>query len=620
MGARGFAVELFSSANMKFEETFQQLQVADWKEYYFNYVFVKVCFEQLTGVERRRRLINVSLQVGSREAWIGMVESEAMRVADFLRTGLANLEQSVKQLEDLSTSMFLRKEQSNGEAVGKLPTKQEEFHYLQSCGRAWMRCLEIRRFAELNYVALFRILRKHDRRLNVSDGLSVHLPSIVRRSQLVDNERFDKLDSRVRQISTLCPSCLGFSSDISMDSLQLAVGLCEDLHDAPPGQGALGSTDSLSNHMRVFIGLLLGLLITLVFILALPPLDIRTFDASYLMAPFPVFLTVWAMILVLWCVGLVISMCESHHINYRFLLGVDPRSTVRSFYFFKWGAALTCLWLSDFGLYVVDYKWEVMPEVLPERGESSRSSALFVVYPIFLIVCVCLGMVLRSQIFRYGYKTALLRSLARTAMSPFFAVTFADNVMGDVLTSLTKPAVDMVSGMCYLFSKHPQTHAQMQNFEMYGDTCPQWGRSFLIPVVMALPFYFRAMQCSRRYYDTHETRHLLNFGKYCASLLVIIVSHITHDPLPIIVVEIIATMYSFLWDIALDWGLKCRDLFPWFAGDISAGRAVSPRRASFVPIFGSARTAPGKHKYERRFSPKVYMMCAMLDLVARLTW
>merc|ERR1711937_366258 len=111
--------------------------------------------------------------------------------------------------------------------------------------------------------------------------------------------------------------------------------------------------------MTMFIGLLLGLLIATCIILCLPSMDPKTVNVAYLMSSFPVFLSIWSLILLYWCTGFVISMCQQNGINYRFLLGTDPRSQVSASYFFKQGAWLTCLWVALFGMYVIDYKWEV---------------------------------------------------------------------------------------------------------------------------------------------------------------------------------------------------------------------------------------------------------------------
>jgi hypothetical protein len=53
-------------------------------------------------------------------------------------------------------------------------------------------------------------------------------------------------------------------------------------------------------------------------------------------------------------------------------------------------------------------------------------------------------------------------------------------------------------------------------------TCSRVGR-YIIPVVCALPLWFRFCQCLRRYYDTNQRHpHLSNALKYALSHLVVI--------------------------------------------------------------------------------------------------
>jgi len=330
----------------------------------------------------------------------------------------------------------------------------------------------------------------------------------------------------------------------------------------------------------------------------------------------PVFRVVFSVLLSLWCMGAVARTCDKADINHMFILNVDPRCRVTPEFFFSRAAALTTIWILVFGMYVVDYKWRVLPTVWAEEGFNHRASFHFVLYPVGLLVVTFLGMVWPSTICRNRYKGSVLRAVLRTASAPFHPVDFADNIVGDILTSLAKPLQDVPSAMCYLVSTHPQPQPAVVTFSEKGDTCSFMTHHVLTPIIGGLPYVFRALQCLRRYADTREVRNLANFGKYIASLLVVIVSSVWFENLLLVAfVSGLATIYAFIWDVVLDWGLGSKELFGSVvhdrAQDLGGGQAQHQYSNSNL-------VAPFER--ERHFARPVYLLCIVFDLLARSTW
>ncbi|KAI8917234.1 EXS family-domain-containing protein, partial [Powellomyces hirtus] len=121
--------------------------------------------------------------------------------------------------------------------------------------------------------------------------------------------------------------------------------------------------------------------------------------------------------------------------------------------------------------------------------------------------------------------------------------------------------------------------------------------SWVVPVITSIPAFWRLVQCFRRYYDNRLAHpHLSNALKYCLSLCVIFLSaaaRITNSPVARgfwITFAILASMYSYFWDVWFDWGL-------------------------FQP--------KAKHKYLRKVIvyPKwVYLSAIGTNFVLRLSW
>ncbi|CAE7626859.1 PHO1-H1, partial [Symbiodinium necroappetens] len=148
---------------------------------------------------------------------------------------------------------------------------------------------------------------------------------------------------------------------------------------------------------------------------------------------------------------------------------------------------------------------------------------------------------------------------------------------------------DVPAAVCYLLSHHPQEEEVVQRFIMNGDSCSAGTHRWVVPFLAALPFWFRALQCCRRWVDTKEQRHLWNLGKYLCSLMVVIVSR-TESTMLLVAVSTTATLYAFFWDVGLDWGLSYKEL--WLRFDLTG----------------------------RQFPVKAYWLCSLLDIFARSTW
>jgi hypothetical protein len=389
--------------------------------------------------------------------------------------------------------------------------------------------------------------------------------------------------------------------------------------------------------LSFFMGCFTSLFLSIGVLLALPSESPHSYSEAYFLTPMPVFRVVFSVLLCCWSIGVVIKICERWDINHTFMLKIDPRCRVTPEWFWAKAAMLTTIWITLFGMYVVDYKWRVLPTIHSDTGINQRSSLHFLLYPT-LLVCFILGVWLwPSRICRNRYKYAVAKACGRCSIAPFREVDFADNIVGDVLTSLAKPLQDVPAAVCYFASPHPQPKAWVERFIDKGDTCSLFTHHAIMPVLNGLPFFFRAMQCLRRYYDTKEGRNLLNFGKYSSYLVVVVVSAVYYESTWLIAAtSVVATIYAATWDIYFDWGLRREDFFPptEVAEELGSTAWKSPgsRNGSQVDHADCVKselkqTKSGKvkpeqvnHPTERKFPIKVYWLCSLLDVVARFMW
>mmetsp|Transcript_22728 Transcript_22728/g.49992 ORF Transcript_22728/g.49992 Transcript_22728/m.49992 type:complete len:604 (-) Transcript_22728:105-1916(-) len=523
----------------------------------------------------------------------------------------------------------------------------------------------LRDFKDWNQAATFKIFKKHDKLLGSREGLTVHYPNTLTDTRLRSaGFAIDALDGDLKRALEHQSGAAGVEH--CPDVLRLAAGLT--------------AVSNAHNERKLFfaLGFLVAMVVAIMVLILLPAKDPSTFVSSYFLASLSVFRLVIATAFVFWGCGGVAYFCNSYAINHMFILDVDPRCRVGPEFLFRQAAWLSCLWIFVYGAYVLDYKWEVLPMIW-STAETARTSFHYMLYPTILLFLTIVMIIIPSKVCRYRYRRQLLGAIGRTCLAPLYAVSFGDNLVGDVMTSLAKPLQDVPSAWCYIFSPHPQTQKQVDLFKKYGTTCPQgpdiWHPTWytiLRPIISALPFVFRLMQCARRYRDTREPKHLLNFGKYFASLMVVVVSTFrSSDSQAVIVITIIATIYAWTWDVTMDWGLGYQELcrparstppdvsslrtpisrpmetiLSFAGGNDEEGGEAPPagRVAGFAPSGEGAELATTSpqaqgvnsqsptsgaeavrqwHAHEqvkRRFGRRFYWTAVIFDMLGRLTW
>eukprot|EP00913_Durusdinium_trenchii_P027426 g25723.t1 len=228
--------------------------------------------------------------------------------------------------------------------------------------------------------ALYKILKKHDKQLVSKEGLSEAFPRLT--------GRFDALDRDLKKLSS-------------------ASSKTEDIDASPEVQPASHRSELV---LSFFLGSSVALFLAIGVLLCLPEKSPKTFSEAYFLTPIPVFRVVFSFLLILWCMGAVAKICDQSDVNHMFILNVDPRCRVTPEFFFARAATLTTLWILIFGMYVVDYKWKILPTVWAREGYNKRASFHFVLYPVLLLLLTIVGSLAPSTICRQRYKLAVLRS------------------------------------------------------------------------------------------------------------------------------------------------------------------------------------------------------------------
>ncbi|KAI8072627.1 EXS family-domain-containing protein [Gongronella butleri] len=228
-------------------------------------------------------------------------------------------------------------------------------------------------------------------------------------------------------------------------------------------------------------------------------------------------------------------------------------------------------------------------------------------------------------------RTRFIRLVRRVfSLNLFSTVYFADIIFADLLTSFSNVFGDLFLALCIIIpGKSSDDYHQLES-----NTENACYRDILVPFIISVPYIIRFRQCLSEYLESKcETkRHLFNAMKYASAFPVIILSAMQKkaslyianaDLIPPsrasdtnlfklwMVAVFFNSMFSFWWDIAMDWSLIQVTYEHLTAKHASIG--LHQHHQSATPMIRFRR-------HMHFSSTSVYFFAMMLDFVLRITW
>ncbi|ESW25307.1 hypothetical protein PHAVU_003G024600 [Phaseolus vulgaris] len=185
----------------------------------------------------------------------------------------------------------------------------------------------------------------------------------------------------------------------------------------------------------------------------------------------------------------------------------------------------------------------------------------------FLLILVCpFNIIYRSSRYRF---LCVIRNII---LSPLYKVVMLDFFMADQLCSQVPMLRSLEYVACYYItgSYKTQDYGYCMRTKHYRD---------LAYAVSFLPYYWRAMQCARRWFDEGQTSHLVNLGKYVSAMLAA-GAKVAYEKdgsvvwlCVLVIMSSAATMYQLYWDFVKDWGLlQMNSKNPWLRNELMLHR------------------------------------------------
>uniref|UniRef100_A0A1B6J659 SPX domain-containing protein n=1 Tax=Homalodisca liturata TaxID=320908 RepID=A0A1B6J659_9HEMI len=510
---------------MKFAEHLSAHITPEWRKQYINYEEMKAML--YVAVEEAPSAEAVEPDEVSRhftkfdEMFFSYCDKELLKINTFYSEKLAEATRKFATLRsELSLSL-----QQKGRTKRKTDVPARKLNELKlAFSEFYLSLILLQNYQNLNYTGFRKILKKHDKLLAVDLGAKYRTEH-VEAAHFYTNKDIPRLITETE--ATVTQELEGGDRQRAMKRLRV-----------PP----LGEQQSPWTTFKV--GLFSGSFVVLIIAVVLSAIfhsnreDWRIVVRLY-RGPL-------LLVLFLFLMGINVYGWRSSGVNHVLIFELDPRNHLSEQHIMELAAIFGVVWT----LSVLSFLYSASLSIPPY------------VNPLALITIMVLFLFNPTKTFRHEARYWVLRVLMRIVASPFFYVGFADFWLADQLTSLVPVLLDFHYFICFYITNDSWMKAD--NATKCVDRV-----TTLRPVVACLPCWFRFAQCLRRYRDTKEAfPHLANAAKYSTTFFVLIFSslHFTYksdyknsseNPFFYlwILASIVSSVYSYTWDIKMDWGL-----------------------------------------------------------------
>lgn len=384
----------------------------------------------------------------------------------------------------------------------------------------------LQNYQNLNFTGFRKILKKHDKLLNVDNGALYRMEQ-VEMAHFYTNKDIDKLIQEVESTVT---------QELEDGDRQRAM---KRLRVPPLGeQQSPWVTFKVGLFSGAFIVLLIGVIISSIVRKDYDwTVAVRLYRGPLLIVEFLFFM------------GVNVYGWRSSGVNHVLIFELDPRNHLSEQHIMEIAAIFGVVWNVSVLAFFYSRELSIPPYV----------------NPLALVILMVLFIFNPTKTFHHEARFWALKVLFRIVLAPFFFVQFADFWLADQLTSLVPVFLDFQYFICFYASNSNWTDPNWNGTGFDANICVS--RFIAIrPLLTTLPAWFRLAQCFRRFRDTKEKfPHLANAAKYSTTFFVIIFSTLYSSFKTTVLNDIffycwivsllVSSIYSYSWDVKFDWGL-----------------------------------------------------------------
>ncbi|KAL1551212.1 Phosphate transporter PHO1 1 [Salvia divinorum] len=394
----------------------------------------------------------------------------------------------------------------------------------------------LKTYRNLNMLAFVKILKKFDKVTN-KQVLPIYL-KVVESSYFNSSDKVLKLADEVEEL---------FVKNFADDNKRKAMKYLK------PAQKE--ESHSVTFFIGLFTGCFIALFVGYIIMAHITGMYRPKSDAMYMETVYPVLSIFSLLFLHLFLYGCNMVMWRKTRINYSFIFEQSQTKELKHNDVF-----LICTTSMAAVIGVLFVHLSLVAKGYSYAQVQAIPGLLLLA---FILVLVCpLNIIYKSS--RYCF----LSVIRNIVLSPLYKVVMLDFYMADQLCSQVPMLRDLENIACYYItgSYKTQDYQYCMRTTYYRD---------LAYAVSFLPYYWRAMQCARRWFDEGHTSHLVNLGKY-VSAMVAAGAKVAYEKEKsagwlclVVVVSSVATLYQLYWDFVKDWGLlQLNSKNPWLRDEL----------------------------------------------------
>ncbi|CAK1594620.1 unnamed protein product [Parnassius mnemosyne] len=514
---------------MKFAEHLSAHITPEWRKQYINYEEMKAML--YTAVEEAPSAENVEPEVLSRhfanfdETFFHYCDQELKKINTFYSEKLAEATRKFATLQSELKSQFNMMKPRGGGDSKKAISRRKVQELKLAFSEFYLSLILLQNYQNLNYTGFRKILKKHDKLLNVSNGAQWRAEH-VETSHFYTNKDIDRLISDTE--ATVTNELEGGDRQKAMKKLRV-----------PP----LGEQQSPWTTFKVglFSGSFVVLFITVVLSALFHDGATENFKTAFRLYRGPFLLVEF-----IFLIGINVYGWRSSGVNHVLIFELDPRNHLSEQDLMELAAIFGVVWALSILSFIYSASLSIPPFVNP--------LALVIIMLVFLVNPL--------KVFRHEARFWFLRICGRILVAPFMPVLFADFWLADQWNSFASAFLDF--------------HYLVAFYVMGGDWYNvndtfESNKWYIITraLVNIVPAWTRFWQCLRRYRDSREAfPHLVNAGKYSTTFFAVLFSTLRimysvnySDPYdnPFLYAwfacQMISSLYTYTWDVKMDWGL-----------------------------------------------------------------
>eukprot|EP00467_Chlorarachnion_reptans_P018413 CAMPEP_0114514500 /NCGR_PEP_ID=MMETSP0109-20121206/16189_1 /TAXON_ID=29199 /ORGANISM="Chlorarachnion reptans, Strain CCCM449" /LENGTH=666 /DNA_ID=CAMNT_0001694549 /DNA_START=134 /DNA_END=2131 /DNA_ORIENTATION=+ len=317
---------------------------------------------------------------------------------------------------------------------------------------------------------------------------------------------------------------------------------------AKMAQGSYRKSDML------WLGSKIGIVVTLAFwnlfnLCVSPNLHIKEGMEVYI----PLYRAVGQFLALMWMWGFNIWIWSTYRVNHVFIFEISPRHKVSHLEIWDEAASLSAYFLLNSLLFLHHQQYHLRTQL----------SEIF--YPLALIAFIVVKIIIQViGTSSRSLQADIVHSMGNIFIAPFGRARFRDCYLADYFCSMQKIFADLQYCVCFYAVGTFSTY-HLEASEANANYCLNLG-PILVPLVHAIPYWWRFCQCLHRYNETHERwPNLANAFKYTLCQVSVIIGSLhpffsnyesPWSPYRMfwLALLVVTTLYTYVWDIIVDWG------------------------------------------------------------------